>query len=306
MAAWNKMIPGLMGLAWRKSRLLRFYSWSIGVMLMAMLCFVISVLIHTSASKRQNDSANESTAAAEQPEQSHSAERAAKPPTQQWTFPLYFDKPLRVEHLHLPAAEDGSYQEGMRSCYYYPHFMVKEIDASDNIGSLYMSVTQIPMDGGEVECAQKQNSEEHVIKSGSFIGARANFPFFDTAYEGDGNEFDAYNDHGEKLFTDLCASFGKITARLIPSATRRVDAEHSSADIELSYDRVYLSQCSFGDNNHSCWTKAMNETGLTDTFSMDCATANVITYRVKIELSAKSIGAKAVPVSNVTSCYAGE
>jgi hypothetical protein len=231
---------------------------------------------------------------------------ASPRPVQTGSSSLLFDRPLNVLHQPLSPAPDDPNRTGTLSCYYFPHFMVKEIDVSDNIGAEMLSVTQFSEGGNKPQCLEEKAGDEHVIESGSFEGARGDFLFFDTALEGDGEQFDVFTNTGEKILEDLCVSMDGISAKLIPPMAQSTPEIRNDTGIELRYDRVYVAQCSFGDDHHNCWTNAMKETGLKEAFSPECSTATVITFGVRVVLHTNPVSQQGTIVSKIKSCYAGE
>jgi hypothetical protein len=184
--------------------------------------------------------------------------------------------------------------------------MVKEVDVSDNIGAEMLSVTQFSKGGNKPQCLKEKAGGEHVMESGDFEGARGDFLFFDTALEGDGEQFDVFTGTGEKIFEDLCVSMDGISAKLTPPMAQSTHGIEHDTGIELRYDRVYVAQCSFGDDHRNCWRNAMKETGLKEAFSPECSDASVITFGVRVVLHADPAKRQETIVSKIKSCYAGE
>jgi hypothetical protein len=265
-----------------------------GVSLAVLLAALLLVFTHSSAGKAHSSSPTASTIS------------SSPPPAQALTHSFLFDKPLHEEHKPSFSTQDDPDAAGTLFCFYYPNFMVKEIDAPNNIGAEMLSITQISNGDKQPECLQEKADNERVIESGDFEGAKGDFLFFDTDGEGNGDQFNVFSNTGEKLFEDLCVSMDKISVKLIPAVAQSDHKIKHVTGIELTYDRVYAAQCSFGENNHECWTKAMKETGLKEAFSPECSTADVLTFGVKVTLHSNTANAQTTLISKIRSCYAGE
>lgn len=172
-----------------------------------------------------------------------------------------FDKPSAEKVLPLKPAPLNPQTKPNVSCFYYPGFMVKQIDMGEK-GAAQLSI--VPVTGtANPDCGEANTSAEKVIDSndwsGYFRGVKGNHIFFD-ADDGvnGGVGFAIFNPGGKKLFKDVAADLHTL--------------EVTPKGLALSYRRVYSAPCSLVADAAGCWEKVKAETGLAAS-PADCAAA---------------------------------
>lgn len=163
--------------------------------------------------------------------------------------PNVFDKPVSTKIVPLPPDPANPQAKPKRSCFYYPGFLVKEVDLGEK-GADELSIAD-----GASPCTAKIVGEK-VVKdwSGYFLGVKSRFVFFnsDDGYDG-GLPFAVFDaTSGKKLFED----------------SREGDAFRSVAvnkgELTMRYRRVFLAPCSLFADAKGCWKKIAAATGLSE------------------------------------------
>ncbi len=207
-----------------------------------------------------------------------------------------FDKPLDKQIVKLLADPDTPQAKPKRSCFYYPGFMVKEVDLGE-VGADELAIAPIAKGGQKLSCDAK-TAHEIVIKSddwsGYFEGVKGDFVFF-TSGDGvnGGMPFAVFNKDGKKLFEETAGTelFRSIAL--------------SDGGIAMRYRRVFKAPCSLYADAKGCWKKIMAVTSLPEAARPDCAAA----YEKEIKRTPKF--AKDIPTLptiigyNVEARYAG-
>ena len=179
--------------------------------------------------------------------------------------PSPFDKPVKVLRVPLPPDPDNPGTRLRVSCFYFPRFVVKEVDFGE-VGAQQLSI--IPGAGGpaKIACRQANVPGEKVVAvkdwSGYFDGAKGDYVVFraDDGSNG-GMGFAVYDARtGKKLFDDAFKT--EIQA-----------IEPTPSGLTLSYRRVYLAKCSLNAGGAGCWGQIKRATGLTAAAPPDCNAA---------------------------------
>jgi hypothetical protein len=170
-----------------------------------------------------------------------------------------FDKPMKVARVPLPHDPQNPQAKARVSCFYFPSFMVKEIDLGEK-GAERLSI----MPGAGAACRREQAADEKVIGewAGYFKGVKGDYVFFDADdgwNDGVGFAIFAAAD-GKKLFEDVAK--GKLQS-----------IELTPAGIALRYVRVYGATCSLAADKAGCWAQIKRDTDLVGASPPDCAAA---------------------------------
>jgi hypothetical protein len=225
-----------------------------------------------------------------------------------------FEKPLREIHAPLPRDPDNPQSKPMLSCFYFPHFVVKQVDLGE-LGAEQLSI--IPVSKGQTapDCHRANVKSEMVVDakqwSGYFKGVKGDFVFFD-ADEGTNNAmgFAVFSGlDGTKIFEDVTA--GVRAVELITPAGGAAD----TAAVKLSYRRTYQASCSLRADEKNCWSKIREATGLADLAPPDCAAAykgaaasdpSAIGYSAEVVLDLRHTVPRVTPASKATGCRAAD
>src|SRR5215472_9635441 len=91
-----------------------------------------------------------------------------------------FDKPLATKTVDLGPSKYSSGARAQVKCYYFPGFMVKEVDEGEK-GAARLAI--VPHTGLIPKCTQAKSKSEMVVDpdewSGYFKGVKNNYVFFD-------------------------------------------------------------------------------------------------------------------------------
>jgi len=240
-----------------------------------------------------------------------------------------FDKPLHETHTPLPPDTRNPHAKPMLSCFYYPHFMVKQVDLGEK-GAEQLSILPVVKDHAEPPCKRDNAKDEKVIDpktwSGYFEGAKGDFVFFvaDDGLNG-GLGFAVYSGtDGAKLFDDVAKSDER--AIRFSNLAEQTDPESNSGTVlQLRYQRVFPAKCSLRTDEKDCWKSVQQIIGLTDSAPPNCAAAyeaekkrtpqfadnvdsyeSVIAYEVEVELNSRGTTLRAIPTSKAMECYLGD
>jgi hypothetical protein len=174
-----------------------------------------------------------------------------------------FEPAIAERKLALPPDPVNPDQKRGLTCFYYPHFVVKQLDFGEK-GAEQLSIAATTGKPDDIPCQQELLSTEKIITEwhGYFSGAKDRYVFFDAddGWNG-GVGFAVFNaDTSRKIFED--AANGKF--QLI---------EALPAGLRLRYERVYSAQCSLFADAKECWQSIKHETGLTAATAPDCRAA---------------------------------
>lgn len=237
-----------------------------------------------------------------------------------------FDKPLQEKHVPLPKDPDNPQSKPMLSCFYYPHFMVKQVDLGE-LGAEQLSILPVSKGQAAPPCRRANAKDEMVIDarewSGYFKGVKNDFVFFD-ADDGvnDGSGFAVFSGaDGGKIFEDIAKSDLRSVALIAPGPQSGPNSDSASA-ILLRYRRVYEAPCSLRADQKNCWNSIEQVTGLADIAPPNCDAAyqaeekkspanaretaldpSVITYEVEVVLDSRDTAMRVTPTSKAVECY---
>jgi hypothetical protein len=177
--------------------------------------------------------------------------------------PSLFDNPLKKQIIHLPKATPDASANAKLSCFYYPGFMVKEVDLGEK-GADKLSITS-QMKNAALPC-KRDNAGEIIAKdwAGYYAGVKGDYVFFnaDDGYDG-GLPFAVFSGGtGQKLFEDSrdahAGNFQSIAA--------------SGDGLTVRYRRTYKASCSLYASKSACWDQIKKDAGMVTTAPMpDCA-----------------------------------
>ena len=175
-----------------------------------------------------------------------------------------FDAPQRKLTIRLGRSPSGSGRQAKVTCYYFPKFMVKEVDLGE-VGADRLAILPIPS-GPAPACTRAQGKAEMVVNpddwSGYFKGVKNNLVFFD-APDGvnGGMGFAVYDSMtGKKIFED--SAVGDIA--FLPA---------QGDTVTISYTRVVDSKCNLPADPAGCWQQIQKTLGLNDFSQPDCKPA---------------------------------
>ena len=237
-----------------------------------------------------------------------------------------FDKPLHETHTPLPRDPENPQSKPMLSCFYYPHFMVKQVDLGE-MGADQLSILPETESKAEPPCIRTNARGEMVIDpktwSGYFEGVKGNFLFF-TADDGfsDGLSFGVFSSSdGAKLFEDV-AKLDKDTIHFTALVALNNQKSDFDSALKLRYRRVYVAQCSLRADEKNCWSRIREITGLAEAPPPNCAPSyealekgsrysvnetdsdpSVIAYDVEVVLNQRNTAVRVVPISKAMECY---
>jgi hypothetical protein len=194
-----------------------------------------------------------------------------------------FDPPIDTQKRTLPAAKNAP--KATLTCSYYPHFMVKQVDAGE-VGAAQLSI--LPSDAGRKPACQRVNLPgEKVLDakewSGYFNGAKGDYAFFggeDGVNGALGFAVFAAGD-AKKLFDD--SAIGDLRSAALDGAA-----------LTLRYRRSFSADCSVPHDGATCWAKTAAASGLDAHAQPDCAAGYL---KAKNELAKGRCQADGKPVA---------
>ena len=170
-----------------------------------------------------------------------------------------FDKPVRKQRVNLKKTTDQTTDRARVTCYYFPNFMVKEVDMGE-VGAERLGILPVtPQSTGK--CVRARGKEEIVIPaeqwSGYFMGVKNGYVFF----SGD----DLWN--GATPFAIFDASSGKKLFE--DSAKADIAFPTSGQTVAMRYLRVVSDDC-FILKDAACWQRMAVKYGLDNAAAPDC------------------------------------
>lgn len=170
-----------------------------------------------------------------------------------------FDKPVRRQRVELGKAANALSDRNRVTCYYFPNFMVKEVDLGE-VGAERLSILPVkPQSTGK--CVRAKGKDEMVIDpkewSGYFMGVKNSYVFF----SGD----DLWN--GATPFAIFDAATGKKLFE--DSAKADIAFATNGQTVSMRYLRVVSDDC-FILKDAACWQRMATKYGLDNAAAPDC------------------------------------
>jgi hypothetical protein len=202
-----------------------------------------------------------------------------------------FDKPIRKTMLDLGSSPDQPDFPRLHihlSCYYYPTFMVKELDDDGNKGALRISVLRIEA-AKAPRCTRSLRPSEKALPEypGYFWGVKDRLIFvINDDGEGEGRYFVIYDAITlNKTFRDA------LRFNTEPNFSRASDGLSS-----MRYQRILFAECSLLKNGADCWRSVVQKTGLRTVpapkckgYDNDVADPSLIAFPVEVDLYPKLV-----------------
>ncbi len=171
-----------------------------------------------------------------------------------------FDKPVRKQRVNLGKAANPLSDRNRVTCYYFPNFMVKEVDLGE-VGAERLGIVPVtPQSTGK--CVHPRGKQEIVIDpkewSGYFMGVKNGYVFFSGEVGWNGATPFAIFDSktGKKLFEDSA----KANIAFIG---------HPDQSVGMQYLRVVTDDC-FILKDAACWQRMTAKYGLAAATAPDC------------------------------------
>lgn len=246
-----------------------------------------------------------------------------------FVFGETFDKPVRKMVLDLGPSPSQrllprSHFRLTLSCFYYPAFMVKELDDEGLKGSMWVTISHLH-GGLSPACRQTHDpAEQFLSKDGWwFMGSKGSYLFLEPA--------DGLN--GAMLFRVVELQTGRKIFRdtvLVWESGREISpfefVRGADGSTEFTYKRSVETNCSIPKDGLSCWNKVRTQFGIQTPVVPKCTgyveagkkkwvvgdegvppddvdSPSVIAYPVKVELLPRPIRKVA---SGPVSCTAPE
>jgi hypothetical protein len=170
-----------------------------------------------------------------------------------------FDKPVRKQRVDLGKAANPLSDRHRVTCYFFPNFMVKEVDMGE-VGAERLGILPVtPQSTGK--CVRARGKEEIVIPaeqwSGYFMGVKDGYVFFsgDDLWNG-ATPFAIFDSTtGKKLFED------SVKADIAFTANGQI--------VSMRYLRVVSDDC-FILKDAACWQRMAAKYGLETAAAPDC------------------------------------
>ena len=173
-------------------------------------------------------------------------------------WPAGFDKPLSKRTVELGPSTASPQNRAKVTCYWFAHFMVKEVDLGEKGASrlaiVHGNKKSVP------DCSRLREKGEIAINpddwSGYFKGVKGNLVFFDAddGWNG-GIGFAVYDAKtGKKIFEDV--ALGDLEFSDTPPKT-------SDAETTVRYIRLVDGGCILPREEAACWDKIRQRFALT-------------------------------------------
>ena len=170
-----------------------------------------------------------------------------------------FDKPVRKQRVELGKAANPLSDRHRVTCYFFPNFMVKEVDMGEVGAERLGIVPMTPQSTGK--CVRARGKEEIVIPaeqwSGYFMGVKKEYVFLSGSdLWNSASPFAIFDSTtGKKLFEDSAREISFVTK---PDQT-----------IGMRYLRVVSDDC-FILKDAACWQRLAAKYGLDKAAAPDC------------------------------------
>jgi hypothetical protein len=172
-----------------------------------------------------------------------------------------FDKPLYQRAVELGPSQSTPGARARVTCYFFPMFMVKEVDLGEK-GANRLAIVPATKIKSRT-CSRLYDQDEKVIDSdewsGYFKGVKGSLVFFD-ADDGvnGGMGFAVYDaKSGKKIFSDIAAG---------PLAF----PDRQDKAVSITYTRVVEGECVVPKDQAACWDKIKRKLGLENAPAPDC------------------------------------
>ncbi len=163
-----------------------------------------------------------------------------------------FDKPLSKKSVDLGPSESNPNIHGKVTCYYYPGFMVKEVDLGEK-GAERLAI--VAAGKTAAPCTRARSKREKVVNpdewSGYFKGVKGNLVFFDAddGWNG-GVGFAVYDAKTmKKIYEDVALGRVKFS-------------DASGPDVSIAYTRVVDGGCNLPKEQAACWSSIQKKLSL--------------------------------------------
>lgn len=242
-----------------------------------------------------------------------------------------FDKPVRETRVPLPINPDVPGAKPMLTCWYYPRFMVKQVDRGEK-GAEQLIIAPIAANHGVPPCDEKPGKDEQPIPdwSGYFWGVKSNYVFFQAADGVNGGTgFAVFNaDNGQRLHTGSMSDEHFRALQLLTPASKRGNDPRISLPpypLLMRYLSNFQAPCSLRSAPAACWKLVRHTLGLVQVAPPDCIKAyadqeqqastqdktavasnpTVITYEVEAVVDGDGV-VRLAPSSSATACFPAE
>lgn len=170
-----------------------------------------------------------------------------------------FDKPVRKQRVNLRRTPNQLTDRARVTCYFFPNFMVKEVDMGE-VGAERLGIVPVtPQSKGK--CVRARSKEEIVIDpkewSGYFMGVKNEYVFFSGE--------DGWN--GAMPF----AVFDSKTSKKLFEDSAKADVAFATngQTVSMRYLRVVSDDC-FILKDSACWQRMAAKYGLDNAAAPDC------------------------------------
>jgi hypothetical protein len=171
-----------------------------------------------------------------------------------------FDTPTFKKTVDLGPSKSSPGARAKVTCYFFPHFMVKEVDRGEK-GAERLAI--VPGKDKAHTCSRLRDPGEKAVNpddwSGYFKGVKGDLVFFD-ADDGvnGGMGFAVYDSRTmQKIFDDV--ALGELQ---FPGT--------AGTQMTIAYTRVADGGCVVPKEEAACWEKIRNKLGLTNASAPDC------------------------------------
>lgn len=171
-----------------------------------------------------------------------------------------FDRPVRRQRVELGRAANSLSDRNRVTCYFFPNFMVKEVDLGE-VGAERLGIVPVTPPGTG-KCTRARSKEEIVIPveqwSGYFMGVKNGYVFFSGE--------DGWN--GAMPF----AVFDSKTAQKLFEDSAKGDIDFVSRPNQtaaIRYMRVVTDDCLIL-KDAACWDRMAAKYGLDNAAAPDC------------------------------------
>jgi hypothetical protein len=176
-----------------------------------------------------------------------------------------FDKPVRQTILDLgpsPNQLDFPNLHVHLSCYYYPSFMLKQLEDDGNKGALRVSVLRV-QESQAPTCARPLGvtEKELPLRCEYYEGVKSEFIFLiDCDGDGEGRYFEVFQ---ASNLTSLL--WDSLRFNTLPRFGRTADGR-----LTMRYEQIFFADCSLMEHSGECWKKIKSKIGLSTAVMPKC------------------------------------